>query len=320
MATFIKRKSGILCQIRRSGYDTICRTFDTKTEAQRWAAEVESKMGQGRYTDTREALTTTLAECLDRYEREVSVHKKGKDQEHYRIAAWCRDDLSTKTIGAIRSTDMAKWRDARIASGASSGTVRLDLALISNLYTIAIQEWGLPVINPVMNIRKPSPGKARDRCLLPGEEEKILGECSPEMRVIVILAIETAMRRGEIIGLRYEMIAGRVITLPDTKNGTVRKVPLSTRALAALSEIPHRLDGKVFSYTEHGCTQMFVKYCQRLSIKDLRFHDLRHHALTRMAENGLSAMELKAISGHKCMQMLSRYVNLNIDDLAKKLG
>jgi integrase len=170
-----------------------------------------------------------------------------------------------------------------------------------------------------MNIRKPSPGKARDRCLLPGEEAKILDECSPEMRIIVILAIETAMRRGEIIGLRHEMVSGKVITLPDTKNGTARKVPLSKRALAVLAEIPHRLDGKVFSYTEHGCTQMFVKYCQRLSIKDLRFHDLRHHALTRMAENGFNVMELKAISGHKCVQMLSRYVNVNINNLADKL-
>ena len=315
MATYIKRKTGWLAQIRRKGHDTICRTFDTKAEAERWANGVESKMGEGRYEDTREALTTTLSECLTRYETEVTVSKKGAEQERYRIALWLRDDLANKPIGAIRSAEIAKWRDARIASG----TVRLDLALLSNLYTIAIQEWGLPVINPVMNIRKPSPGKARDRCLLPGEEDKILGECSPEMRIIVILAIETAMRRGEIIGLRHEMIAGRVITLPDTKNGTVRKVPLSTRALAALSEMPHTLDRKVFSYTEHGCTQMFVKYCQRFDIKDLRFHDLRHHALTRMAENGLNVIELKAISGHKCIQMLSRYVNININNLAGKL-
>jgi integrase len=320
MATFIKRKSGILCQIRRAGHDTICRTFDTKTEAQRWAAEIESKIGRGNYTDTREALTTTLGECLERYEREVSAHKKGKDQEHYRIAAWCRDDLANKPIGAIRSADMAKWRDARIASGSSSGTVRLDLALISNLYTIAIQEWGFPVTNPVMNIRKPSPGKARERRLLPGEEEKILAECSPEMRVIVILAIETSMRRGEIVGLRREMIAGQVITLPDTKNGTMRKVPLSTRALSALAELPSRIDGKVFSYTDHGCTQMFVKYCQRLSINDLRFHDLRHEATSRFFELGLDVMQVKSITGHKSIQMLARYTHPRIDELTRLLG
>ena len=73
MATYIKRKTGWLAQIRRKGHDTICRTFDTKAEAERWAIGVESKMGDGRYEDTREALTTTLSECLSRYESEVLV-------------------------------------------------------------------------------------------------------------------------------------------------------------------------------------------------------------------------------------------------------
>ncbi len=320
MATYIKRKTGWLAQIRRKGHDTICRTFDSKTEAERWALGIESKMGQGHYEDVREALTTKLAECLERYEVEVTANKKGKDQEHYRIAMWLKDDLATKPIGAIKSVDIAKWRDARIASGASSGTARLDLALLSNLYTIAIQEWSMPITNPVLNIRKPAPGKARDRRLLPGEEEKILAECSPEMRVIVTIAIETAMRRGEIIGMRREWIKGPVVTLPDTKNGTVRKVPLSKRALAALAELPINLDGKVFTYTDHGCTQMFVKYCQRLGIRDLRFHDLRHEATSRFFEKGLDVMQVKSITGHKSLQMLSRYTHLKADDLAKMLG
>ena len=320
MATYIKRKSGWLAQIRRKGHETICRTFDTKTEAERWALGIESKMGEGRYEDTREALTTTLSECLARYESEVTVNKKGKEQEHYRIAMWMRDDLAAKPIGAIRSIDVAKWRDARIASGASSGTARLDLALLSNLFTIAIQEWSMPLVNPVINIRKPAPGKARDRRLFPNEEEKILSECSPEMRVIVILAIETAMRRGEIISMRREWIKGAVVTLPDTKNGTIRKVPLSKRALSALSELPINIGGKVFTYTDHGCTQMFVKYCQRLGIKDLRFHDLRHEATSRFFELGLDVMQVKSITGHKSLQMLSRYTHLKADDLAKMLG
>lgn len=320
MATYIKRKSGWLAQIRRKGHETICRTFDTKTEAERWAIGVESKMGHGQYEDIREALNTTLAECLTRYEKEVTVNKKGAEQERYRVALWLRDELASKAVGTIRSSDVAKWRDARIESGVSSGTVRLDLALLSNLYTIAIQEWGMMISNPVTNIRKPSPGKARDRRLLPGEEDRILTECSAEMRVIVVLAIETAMRRGEIIGMRREWIRGAVVTLPDTKNGTVRKVPLSKRALAVLAELPLRIDGKVFGYTDHGCTQMFVKYCRRLGIKDLRLHDLRHEATSRFFEKGLDVMQVKSITGHKSLQMLSRYTHLNANDLANMLG
>ncbi len=320
MATYIKRGSAWRVQIRRKGHNTLSRTFDTKTEAERWALGIESKMSEGRYEDVRESLTTTLAECFERYEAEVTANKKGKEQEHYRIAMWLKDDLAIKPIGAIKSVDVAKWRDARIASGVSSGTARLDLALLSNLFTIAIQEWSMPITNPILNIRKPAPGKARDRRLLPGEEDRILSECSPEMRIIVIVAIETAMRRGEIIGMRREWIKGVVVTLPDTKNGTVRKVPFSKRALAALAELPINMNGKVFNYTDHGCTQMFVKYCQRLGIRDLRFHDLRHEATSRFFEKGLDVMQVKSITGHKSLQMLSRYTHLKADDLAQLLG
>jgi integrase len=320
MATYIKRKSGWLAQIRRKGHETICRTFDTKSDAERWALGVESKMGHGEYHDHREAITTTLGECLARYETEVTVNKKGSEQERYRIGLWSKDELATKPIGIIKSVDIARWRDARIASGISSGTVRLDLALISHLYTIAIQEWSIPLTNPVTSIRKPAPGKSRERRFLPDEEERLLASCSFEMRIIVVLAIETAMRRGEIIGMRREMISGNVVTLPDTKNGTVRKVPLSKRAMSALAELPLRIDGKVFGYTDHGCTQMFVKYCQRLDIKGLRFHDLRHEATSRLFEKGLDVMQVKSITGHKSLLMLSRYTHLKANELALLLG
>lgn len=320
MATYIKRKNGYLVQIRRKGHDSISRTFNTKAEGERWATSVESKIGSGEYTDTREAMNTSLKECLERYQREVTVTKKGANQENYRIALWMRDPISDKPIGGIRSTDIAKWRDARIASGTSTGTARLDLALISHVYTIASKEWGMPVINPVKNIRMPKAGKPRERVLLPGEEDKILAECSPEMRAIVILAIETAMRRGEILGMRREWIKGKVVTLPDTKNNTVRRVPLSTRAITAIATMPLNIGGMVFTLTPHGATEMFVKYCDRAGIDDLHFHDLRHTATTNLFGKGLSIMEVKAITGHKTMQMLARYTHINADDLASKLG
>ncbi len=320
MATYLKRGDSWFCQIRRKGHKSISRTFDTKADAERWALQIESKIGVGDYVDTREILNTSLAECLERYQREITVSKKGAEQERYRISMWLKDELANKSIGLIRSIDIAKWRDARIASGTSTGTVRLDIALISHLFTIASKEWGLPVTNPVKNIRIPKPGKARDRVLLPHEEEKILTVCSPEMRVIIVLALETAMRRGEIVNLRREWIKGRVITLPDTKNGTSRKVPLSTKAVSVLTEMPTKLDGTVFNYTAHGCTEMFGKYCKKLGITDLNFHDLRHTATTNLFLKGLSIMEVKQITGHKTMQMLSRYTHINADDLATKLG
>lgn len=202
MATFIRRPSGWLAQIRRTGHKSISRTFDTKVEAERWALSVEATMGQGKYVDTREAESTTLIECLDRYGREVTPSKKGASREMIRIGTLKKTPFAEKSIAAVRSTDVAAWRDARLQSGTAGNTVRLDLALLSHLYTIAIKEWGLPVTNPVTNIRKPPVGKPRDERCLPHQEEMILSELDkihPELMEKLILG-----RIGELISPDYE--------------------------------------------------------------------------------------------------------------------
>ena len=194
MATFTKRGTSWFCQVRRAGHKSISRSFDTKTQAERWALSIESDMGRGAYNDVSEVLNTSLGDCIDRYSKEVTPLKKGADQEMYRVKAWLLDPLAKKPIGSIRSVDIAKWRDSRIKI-VSANTVRLDLSLLSHVFTIAVKEWSMPLINPVMNIRKPKPGISRDRRLENGELNRILKHCSLDMRVFIILAIETAMRR-----------------------------------------------------------------------------------------------------------------------------
>ena len=155
MATFTQRNSGWFVQVRRKGHASISRTFNTKSEGERWALVIESGMGVGTYVDNRETLSTSLSECLDRYASEIIPHKKGSARDIYRVNLWKNDKLSIKGIGTIKQTDIALWRDARIASGISGSTVQKDLALISHVFTIAIKEWGFPLTNPVLLIRKP---------------------------------------------------------------------------------------------------------------------------------------------------------------------
>jgi len=320
MATFTQRKSGWYVQVRRKGHKTIGRTFNTKAEGERWALTVESSMGVGTYVDNRESLATTLSECLDRYENEIVPLKKGAEREIYRIKLWRSDPLSKKGIGAIKQVDIAKWRDARIALGISGGTVTKDLALLSHVFTIAIKEWGFPLVNPVLMIRKPKANRARDRRLVGDEENKILAVCNGELKAFVILAIETAMRRGELAGLNRSWIKGRVAVLPDTKNGTSRAVPLSTRALEAIGSLPIRIDGKLFEFEPEAYTRGFLRACQSAGLTDITLHDLRHEATSRLFEKGLDVMQVKSITGHKSLQMLSRYTHLKADELAKLLG
>jgi integrase len=320
MARIVKRGESWYCQIRRKGHKSIGRTFNTKVDAERWSLKIESDMGIGIYQDNRETLSTSLAECLDRYASEILPLKKGANREKYRIVLWKKHRLASKGIGTIRQVDAAQWRDERLAEGISGSTVKKDLAFLSHVFTIAIKEWGMPLINPVAMIRLPKPNSSRDRRLYEGEEQLILNNCSAELKAYVTLAIETAMRRGELVGLQRKWIRGKVAYLPETKGGVSRDVPLSTEALKAINSLPLRLDGRLFEFQADHYSKAFLKACRKAGITGLNLHDLRHEALSRMAEKGLSILELKAIGGHKTVEMLSKYVRLNPDDLANKLG
>jgi integrase len=319
MATFTQRKSGWYVQVRRKGHKTIGRTFFTKADAERWALTIEAGMGVGTYVDNRETLSTSLAECLDRYAAEIVPLKKGAEREMYRIRMWKNDPLAAKGIGTIKQVDLAKWRDERLASGISGSTVQKDLALLSHVFTVAIKDWNFALTNQVAMIRKPKSGLARDRRLQGDEETRLLAQCSQEMKAFIILAIETAMRRSEIVGLQRSWIKGRTVYLPDTKNGTPRAVPLSLRALEIVKQLPCRIDGKVFGFKCDHYSKAFLKACHKAEISDLHVHDLRREGCSRLLEKGLSIFEVKAISGHSSTKMLERYVKIYTDELFNKL-
>ena len=156
-------------------------------------------MGVGTYIDNRETLSITFRECLERYKLKVTPLKKGAVRETNRIIVLQKDPLANKMIGTIKKNDMADWRDARIASGLSGNTVVKELALISHVFTTAIQEWGmLSLNNPIKNIAKPKVGKGRERRLWDDEEELLLNNATTDLKAFITIAIETAMRRSEI--------------------------------------------------------------------------------------------------------------------------
>lgn len=325
MAYYEKRGDAWRAQIRRKGYPTLSATFDTKAEAQRWAAEVEGDMSRARFVDIREAEATTLDEALSRYLSEVTPAKKGAKQEAVRIEKWKNSIYAAKSIAAIRSSDMASYRDQELKAGRSTATVRLDLAVISHLYTVAAKDWGIEgLTNPCRAIRMPKGSKQRER--RPTSDElksiyKIAGEMSPELAVIIELAVETAMRRSELVELRKDQIRGKVAFLEDTKNGERRSVPLSSRALTLLEGIPTPIDGgKLFRLKADTVSNYFPLVCEKAEISGLRFHDMRHEATSRLFERGFTLMEVASITGHKTLAMLKRYTHLSPQDLAEKLG
>ena len=309
-------------QIRKKGHPPQTRTFDVRSEADAWARQVEGEMDRGLFVSRKEAENTTLSEALDRYEREISSKKRSSDQDGIYVRHWKKTGLAARNLASIQGKDLAAWRDERLLA-VKPATVDRELRIISHLFTIAVKEWGMAgLVNPVAQIRKPKLPPGRDRRLLPGELEKILANTeSPHLSDIVRFALETAMRRGEIAGMTWEVVdlKKRTVTLPETKNGEKRIVPLSAEAIRILSGIPRRLDGSVWGITEDPITRAFVRACQRAKVEGLTFHDLRHEATSRLFEKGFNPMEVAAITGHKTLQMLKRYTHLKAEDLAKRM-
>lgn len=274
-----------------------------------------------------------VRDALEHYRAQVSILKKGYEQEKYRIVQICRSFLGYKTVRDITSVDIATYRDRRLSEinprtqrPLSPATVRLEMSLLSNFFDIARIEWGWCDGNPVTNVRKPKTPPGRDRRLTPREERMILryahSHSNPELYSIIVLALETAMRQGEILQLRWERLnlKTRIAHLPETKNGSKRDVPLSIRARDALVRLGTKSTGPVFAYTNHGIKSTWRFMLQKLRIEDLHFHDMRHEAVSRLFELGtLDMMEIAAISGHKSLSMLKRYTHLKAQRLVSKL-
>lgn len=314
MASIRQRKGSWQARVIRKGFPPLAATFSTKRDAEVWASQQEADIGRGRFIDSREAEKTTLKECLERYQREVSSTKKGFHKERSVIARWLRSGLEARAMSSIRGMDIAGYRDARLKQ-VSAHTVGNELILLSHLFNVARREWGMEGLqNPVASVRRPKRPRARDRRLKPGEEDQLLAAAAPNLRRAIILALETGMRLSELTRLQPADLdlTARVASLRDTKNGESRRVPLSPRAISVLQE-------GLIGCTSSNITHSFAKLSQSLGIEGLRFHDLRHEATSRLFERGLNPIEVASITGHKGFAMLQRYTHLKASDLARRL-
>ena len=341
MATITKTPSSTWkAVIRKRGWPTSIKTFRTKRDAQDWARRTEDEMVRGVYIDRADSDRLLLNKALDRYLREVSSTKKPSTHsaEQHKAKA-LKANLGAYSLAAITPDRVAEYRDERLEAGKSASTVRLELSLLSHLFTIAIKEWRVGLFyNPVANIRKPAPAKGRDRRLSVDEERVLFKACdkhsNPMLGWIARIALYTGMRAGEIQSLRHDQVdlAKRVVRLSKTKNGSARTVPLIKHAVEIFREaLVHPIspvdtdlvfwgepgrDGQRRPYEFRPAWRRVLKSAD---ITGLRFHDLRHEAVSRLVEAGLGDQEVAAISGHKSMQMLRRYTHLRAEDLVERL-
>jgi integrase len=325
MATIRRRGDRWQCRVRRDGFPELTKSFQAREDAQKWARGVERQMDQGEYLAHDPALDQALGHLFDRYEREVTPSKKGSAQEKYRLAVLRADKLSALPLKALTPVEVAAFRDRRLQV-VKPVTALHDLCVLSAVLEHARLEWGYSITNPVRAIRKPSMGKGRDRRLLDGEYLKLLTELrkcrSVWLAPLFEFAVESACRRGEALALKWSDVdlGKRIVVFRDTKTSDDRVIPLSTRAIETLAALPRDLQGFVFPVPATTLRSGFLNACKRAEITGLRWHDLRHEAVSRLHERGLSTIEVASISGHRTLACLSRYSHMRAEILAAKLA
>lgn len=351
MATIVKTPSGTWkAIIRKAGWPTTVKTFRLKKDAEDWSRRTEDEMVRGLFIQRSPSERMTFEAAMTRYLAEVTPTKRPLTQNAERPRAVPLIAFFGKySLAAITTELIAEYRDFRLAGKdrlkdgkpqpRSANTVRLELALIGHLFTVAVKEWGLGLpFNPMLNLRRPPPGPGRNRRLSASEESRLLSEVdaysNPMLGWIVRIAIETGMRSSEIATLKLTQVDldRRIVRLIETKNTLPRTVPLSRIAAEnfrlALGNPARPDDTELIFFGEPGrdgqrrpynFNKVWGDIKRRLGITDFKFHDLRHEAVSRLVELGLSDQEVASISGHKSMQMLRRYTHLRAEDLVAKL-
>lgn len=329
MASIRKRNDRWHVQIRRKGYPALNRSFATKSDAVAWARKVETDVDRrGLPVGLKVLDSLTLADLLNRYMVEVTAKKRGALRETWAIRTVLKHDIAKLALSNLSVALVEQHRDRRLRAIKPS-TINRELAIYRHALEVARRSWGIPIPeNPFSIVEKPRISDARTRRFREGEWEKLKAACvvsrNPHVAEMIELGLETAMRRGEVLRMRWGHLneAARTLYIPITKNGYPRTIPLTSRALAIL-RAKRPLDATaqdvVFPTTEDAVKMAWRRIMRRAKLSDFRYHDLRHEAVSRFFEMGLSMPEVALISGHRDTKMLMRYTHLNPEIVGAKL-
>ena len=235
--------------------------------------------------------------------------------------------FGTMQLGNIRRTDVQQYVTKR-SGEVSSGSVVKELNVLKHLMGLAV-EWELIPFSPTLKIKAPRPPAGRVRYLQPTELRAVLAACPEWLRPIAGLAAFTAMRRGEVLGLRWldvDLNGGRIL-LPQTKNGDARVVYLNELASQVVksqwSEDVKSTD-RVFPLVDYcsadNISKGFVAVCRRLKIEDFSFHDLRHTCASWLRMQGADIHTVAQLLGHRDLRMATRYQHLSPEFLSTAVG
>jgi len=339
VAAIQKRGKKYRVRVIRRGFPTQSKTFNTHAEAIRWSRDIELQMDRGQFRQEKAHgicavdKSTLFREAAEHYQKTHSIHKKIVRCETSRL------NILIKRWGAIPiaqvdKTSVIALRDDLLKMDRSGETINHYFNTISKLFQMLNDEWDLDIANPIKGIKRMPPSPGRAKRVNVELESLLLSGCDylslPLLCSIIQFAIQTGMRRGEIMGLTWVDIdlPNRKAYLHQTKNGEPRQVPLTRQAMAVLEALS-KDEEKVFPMGMDALRSQFTRLKHYAKgqwngiginpYNDLRFHDLRHEALSRLSDAGLNVIELSHISGHRTLGMLKRYTHPSHEAIFAKL-
>lgn len=341
MASIQKRKnkngtSHWRAVVRIKGFPTVCNHFDRKQEADDWAQEVERQIKMGQFKFERVNTHRTFADLIDRYISDGALEHLRAQKDAIRHMNYWKERLSGYALVHLTPELLSKERQLLIETPMlngkkrSSATVNRYTAALSSCLTYACRRLRWIDENPCFNLIKLKESKGRDRILSEDEASRLIISCkesrNPYLFCIVLLAITTGMRQGEILQLKWDQIdfKNQLAHLKETKNGRPRSVPLVDEVIEELKRLheaknPHKqvIFASKTAFGEIDIKKPWQEALKRAELINLRFHDIRHSFATLAARQGASNLELATAMGHRTLQMLQRYTHLEADLVRK---
>jgi integrase len=299
-------------------------TFNTKQEASAWAVEREANLSGKKLPDK------TFADAMRRYAKDTAPEHEGGRWEIVRLNAMLEWPIARRKLAGLSGADFADWRDARCKKVKPSTTAR-EMNLMRSVLEVARRDWHWLRLNPMQDVRWPQLPKGRKRRLSDVEIDDITvafgiadalraDTATQRVGLAFLLAIETAMRSGEIIGLTWPNIhlSAQYVRLPKTKNGDERDVALSKRAVEILRTLPLG-EGPAFGMDDAVRDTLWRKVRDTTPHKAIHFHDTRAEAIWRLSKK-LDVLQLARMIGHRDPRSLMIYYDESAADMAKRLG
>ncbi len=319
--------------VRLKGQPPQTATFNRKTDAKKWAQDIESDIRHGRHFKTTQAKKHTLADLIDRYVQEELPKKPKSYRQQKNQLNWWKEQIGVYSLADITPSLLAETRNT-LHIGRQPATVVRYMAALSHAFTIATNEWEWLDNNLMRKVSRPKEPRGRVRFLSDDERKKVLDACkSHDNKLLypaVVLALSTGMRQAEIMTLTWQQIDLKrgYIILEETKNGERRAVPLVSHANELVRDmyINRRKDTELLFPSQIKPSRPFAirtpwgEAMENTDIKDFHFHDLRHTAASYLAMNGASLAEIADILGHKTLQMVKRYAHLSEQHTSKVLN